>query len=123
MKISLCIITLNEEVNLPRCLTSVALVVDEIIVVDSGSADGTEGVAREFGARWVHQDWLGFVKQKNFALSLASHDWVLSLDADEALSPDLFSSSVSGTSSVGSVSLGTTSQDRTPIPSGKSSRN
>ncbi len=91
MKISLCIITKNEEANLRRCLTSAALVVDEIIVVDSGSADGTEGVAREFGARWVHQDWLGFVKQKNHALSLASHDWVLSLDADEALSADLFS--------------------------------
>jgi glycosyltransferase involved in cell wall biosynthesis len=91
MKISLCIISLNEEANLRRCLTSVALVVDEIIVVDSGSTDGTEGVAREFGARWVHQDWLGFVKQKNHVLSLASHDWILSLDADEALSADLFS--------------------------------
>ena len=91
MKISLCIITLNEEANLRRCLTSVALVVDEIIVVDSGSTDGPGGVAREFGARWVHQDWLGVVAQKNHALSLASHDWVLSLDADEALSVDLFS--------------------------------
>ena len=91
MKISLCIITLNEEANLRRCLTSVALVADEIVVVDSGSVDGTESVAREFGARWVHQDWLGFVAQKNFALSLASHDWILSLDADEALSADLFS--------------------------------
>ena len=91
MKISLCIITKNEEANLRRCLTSVALVVDEIIVVDSGSTDGTEAVAREFGARWVHQDWLGFVAQKNFVLSLASHDWILSLDADEALSADLFS--------------------------------
>lgn len=91
MKISLCIITLNEEANLRRCLTNAALVVDEIIVVDSGSTDGTEGVAREFGARWVHQDWLGFLHQKNTALRLARHDWVLSLDADEALSPDLFS--------------------------------
>ena len=91
MKISLCIITKNEESNLRRCLTSVALVVDEIIVVDSGSTDGTEEVAREFGAQWVHQDWLGFVAQKNHALSLANHDWVLSLDADEALSGDLFS--------------------------------
>jgi glycosyltransferase involved in cell wall biosynthesis len=90
MKISLCIITLNEEANLRRCLASVALVVDEIVVVDSGSVDGTESVAREFGARWVHQDWLGYVKQKNHALSLASHDWILSLDADEALSADLF---------------------------------
>ena len=91
MKISLCIITKNEESNLRRCLTSVALVVDEIIVVDSGSTDGTEEVAREFGAQWVHQDWLGFVAQKNPALSLANHDWVRCLDADEALSEDLFS--------------------------------
>jgi glycosyltransferase involved in cell wall biosynthesis len=91
MKISLCIITLNEEVNLRRCLTNAALLADEIIVVDSGSTDGTEQVAREFGAQWVHQDWLGFVAQKNHVLSLANHDWILSLDADEALSADLFS--------------------------------
>ncbi len=91
MKISLCIITKDEEANLRRCLRSAALVVDEIVVVDSGSTDGTEEVAKEFGACWVHQDWLGFVAQKNFALSLASHEWVLSLDADEALSADLFS--------------------------------
>lgn len=89
MKLSLCIITLNEEANLPRCLASCAGVVDEIVVVDSGSTDGTEALARQHGARWVPQDWLGYVGQKNLALSLARHEWVLSLDADEALSPQL----------------------------------
>lgn len=89
MKISLCIITLNEEASLPRCLESSASLADEILVVDSGSTDGTEAVARKFGARWVHQDWLGYVGQKNLALSLAREEWVLSLDADEALSAEL----------------------------------
>lgn len=89
MKISLCIITLNEEANLPRCLASAAALAEEILVVDSGSTDGTEAIARQYGARWVPQDWLGYVGQKNFALSLAQQEWVLSLDADEALSPAL----------------------------------
>jgi len=92
MKISACIITLNEERDLPRCLTSIVPVVDEIVVVDSGSADGTSNVARQFGARVVHQDWLGYVGQKNFALSQAVHPWVLSIDADEELSPELAAS-------------------------------
>tara|TARA_R110000850_G_scaffold169388_3_gene294639 strand:+ start:392 stop:1075 length:684 start_codon:yes stop_codon:yes gene_type:complete len=60
---------------------------DEILVLDSGSSDGTEAIAREYGARWETQEWLGFVGQKNRALELATHEWVLSLDADEALSP------------------------------------
>lgn len=89
MKISACLITLNEEANLRRCLQSCAGLVDEIIVVDSGSTDGTERIAREFGARWVHQDWLGFVGQKNRALELAAHEWIFSIDADEELSPEL----------------------------------
>jgi len=89
MKISLCLITLNEEQNLPRCLKSCADLADEIVVLDSGSSDGTEKIARQFGARWQHQDWLGFVGQKNKALSLARHPWVFSLDADEELSSEL----------------------------------
>jgi glycosyltransferase involved in cell wall biosynthesis len=89
MKISLCIITQNEEANLRRCLESCAGIVDEVVVVDSGSSDGTEEIAAAFGARFVSQPWLGFVGQKNRALELASHDWVLSLDADEALSAEL----------------------------------
>lgn len=89
MKISLCVITLNEATNLPRCLRSCAGLADEIVVLDSGSTDATERLAREFGARWHHQDWLGYVGQKNKLLSLAGGDWVLSLDADEELSPEL----------------------------------
>ena len=89
MKISFCLITLNEEENLPRCLRSCADLADEVVIVDSGSTDGTARIAREFGARFIHQDWLGYVGQKNKALSLAGNEWVCSLDADEELSPAL----------------------------------
>ena len=89
IKVSFCVITLNEERNLRRCLRSCADLADEIVVVDSGSTDGTEAIAREFGARWHQRAWLGYVGQKNLALSLASHEWVFSLDADEELSPAL----------------------------------
>jgi len=89
MKISACLITLNEERNLPRCLSSVAPLVDEILVVDSGSGDATRAIAEKFGARVVLQDWLGYVGQKNFALDHALHSWVLSIDADEEISPEL----------------------------------
>ncbi len=89
MKISFCLITLNEAENLPRALRSCADLADEIVIVDSGSTDGTARIARESGVRFVHQDWLGYVGQKNQALALAQHDWVFSLDADEELSPAL----------------------------------
>ena len=89
MKISFCLITLNEEENLMRCLRSCADLADELVIVDSGSTDGTARIASEFGARFVHQDWLGYVEQKNKVLSLAQNEWVFSLDADEELSPAL----------------------------------
>jgi glycosyltransferase involved in cell wall biosynthesis len=89
MKISACIITLNEERNLSRCLKSIAPVADEILVVDSGSADLTREIARQSGARVISQEWLGYVGQKNFALDQSAHPWVLSIDADEELSPEL----------------------------------
>jgi glycosyltransferase involved in cell wall biosynthesis len=89
MKISFCLITLNEEENLPRCLRSCADLADEIVIVDSGSKDGTAKIAAEFSARFVHHDWLGYVGQKNKVLSLAQNEWVFSLDADEELSPAL----------------------------------
>jgi putative peptidoglycan lipid II flippase len=89
MKISACIITLNEERNLSRCLKSLASLVDEIVVVDSGSTDETRTMARQFGARVVPHAWAGYVAQKNFALDQASHPWVLSIDADEEISPEL----------------------------------
>lgn len=89
MKISFCIITLNEEENLGRCLQSCHDLADEILVVDSGSVDGTEAIARGYGTRWKHQEWLGYVGQKNLAISSAGNPWVFSLDADEELSPML----------------------------------
>ena len=89
MKISACLITLNEERNLPRCLAGVAPLVDDLLIVDSGSSDGTIDIAVKYGARVVRQDWLGYVRQKNFALANARHDWVLSIDADEEISPEL----------------------------------
>ena len=89
MKISFCLITLNEEENLPRCLKSCAGLADEIVVLDSGSTDATERVARSFDAHFEHQDWLGYVGQKNKTISLASHEWIFSLDADEELSSEL----------------------------------
>jgi glycosyltransferase involved in cell wall biosynthesis len=89
VKISACLIVCNEEKNLARCLASVAPVVDEIVVVDSGSTDRTPDIARSFNARIVSQPWLGYVGQKNFALGQATHDWALSVDADEELSAEL----------------------------------
>lgn len=89
LPISVPIVTLNEESNLPRCLASLQGLAAEIVVVDSGSTDGTQTVAQRFGARWMHQDWLGFRDQKNFALQQCTQPWVLALDADEELSATL----------------------------------
>jgi glycosyltransferase involved in cell wall biosynthesis len=89
LPLSLSIISLNEEVNLRRCLESTRGLAQEIVVVDSGSKDGTRQVAEEHGARFVHQDWLGHRDQKNVALRLCTQPWVLALDCDEALSQEL----------------------------------
>jgi glycosyltransferase involved in cell wall biosynthesis len=87
--LSACLITSNEERNLPRALSSVQGVADEIVVVDCGSTDRTTEIAREHGARVVIHAWTNFAEQKNIAAAAASHDWILSLDADEELSPEL----------------------------------
>lgn len=89
LPVSVPIVTLNEEKNLPRCLASVAGLAAEIIVMDSGSADATREIAAAAGARVVHQDWLGYRDQKNAALAHCTQPWVLALDADEELSPAL----------------------------------
>ncbi len=88
-KLSAVIITQNEERNIGRCIDSLTGVADEIVVVDSGSCDQTEQICKEKGAIFQHHDWAGFSGQKNYAETLASGDWVLSIDADEALSPAL----------------------------------
>jgi glycosyltransferase involved in cell wall biosynthesis len=86
--LSVAIITHNEEQNLPRTLASVAWA-DEIIIVDSGSTDATLDIARSFNARIIERPWPGFTAQKNFAIAECTGDWVLSLDADEELTPEL----------------------------------
>lgn len=88
-KISAAIITFNEEKNLRRCLESLKEVADEIVVIDSFSTDKTEEIALEFGARFIKNPFKGHIEQKNFAISQASYSYVLSLDADEALSEEL----------------------------------
>jgi glycosyltransferase involved in cell wall biosynthesis len=85
---SAVIITLNAASQLEACLQSVGFA-DEIVVVDSGSSDATVEIALKFGARVIPQDWLGFGRQKQFAVNQAGHDWVLCLDADERVSDQL----------------------------------
>jgi glycosyltransferase involved in cell wall biosynthesis len=86
--LSIAIITLNAASQLEACLRSVRFA-DDIVVVDSGSVDGTQALAERYGARVVAQEWLGFGRQKQFAVDAARHDWVLCLDADERVSPAL----------------------------------
>ncbi len=83
-KLTVTVITFNEADNIARCLESVPFA-DEIVVVDSGSTDGTVDIARRFTERVVHHDWPGHVAQKQYAVDLATHDWILSLDADEVV--------------------------------------
>ncbi len=84
--ISVFIICKNEERIIEACLKQASKLAAEIIVVDSGSTDRTLEIVAKYTDRVHHQDWLGYGAQKNYALSLCSHDWVLSLDADEVLS-------------------------------------
>lgn len=87
--LSIVIITYNEEKNIQRCLESVRTFADEIVVVDSLSTDKTKKICLDYGARFIEQPFLGYIEQKNFALDQASYDYVLSLDADEAISETL----------------------------------
>lgn len=89
--LSVVLITKDAAAQLRPCLESVAFA-DEIVVVDSGSSDGTQELAAGCGARVIHQDWLGFGPQKQFAVEQAAHDWVLCLDADERVSKQLAAS-------------------------------
>ncbi len=87
-KISAVIVAYNEEKKIGRCLETLTWA-DETVVIDAGSTDNTVAICEEFGAKVYHNPWPGYVAQKNFALTKASHDWVISLDADEYLSSEL----------------------------------
>ncbi|MEZ4798918.1 MAG: glycosyltransferase family 2 protein [Flavobacteriales bacterium] len=88
-KISAAIITFNEERNIERCLLSLQGVVDEIVVVDSFSKDKTESICAKYNIRFIPHTFEGHIQQKNYAIDQTSNDWILSLDADEALDDTL----------------------------------
>ena len=89
VKISAVIITYNEEHNIGRCLDSLLAVVDEIVVVDSYSSDRTEEICRSYNAVFIQHKFTGHIEQKNWAILQANSPYILSLDADEALSTEL----------------------------------
>lgn len=89
IKLSGVLITFNEEENIERCINSLEKVCDEILVVDSYSTDRTKEICLKHGVRFIQNPWNGFLDQKNFAQSKAKFDYVIQLDADEELSPEL----------------------------------
>lgn len=89
IKLSAVIITFNEERNIVRCIDSLQEIVDEIVVVDSFSTDKTIELCQSKGVRVIQNKFEGHIQQKNFALQQAENDWVISLDADEALTEEL----------------------------------
>lgn len=89
MRISVAMITFNEEKVLRNTLNSIKGLVDEIVIVDSGSTDGTEKIAREFGARFFVETWKGYGPQRNSAIEKCQSEWILNIDADEEVSEKL----------------------------------
>jgi glycosyltransferase involved in cell wall biosynthesis len=89
-KLTVTVITLNEAANIDAALASVAWA-DEIVVIDSGSTDATAAIARRYTSRVEVRDWPGYGAQKNYAAEAAAHEWILSIDADERVSPELAS--------------------------------
>ena len=94
--ISAVIITLNEEKNIGDCIDALKEVADEIIVVDSWSKDNTPEICAQKGVRFYQTDWKGYAETKNYANSLAVFPLILSIDADEVLSPELKASILTG---------------------------
>lgn len=89
MKLSVAMITFNEEKNLERTLNSIKDLADEIIIIDSGSTDKTKEIAEKFGAKFYLEPWKGYGKQRNSAIEKCSSEWVLNIDADEEISQEL----------------------------------
>src|SRR5688572_2895484 len=89
LPLSVFIIARNEADRLGETLRAVRGLTDDLVVVDSGSTDGTQVLAESLGARVVHHDWAGYGPQKRFAETLCRHEWLLNLDADEVVPPDL----------------------------------
>src|SRR5690606_33257698 len=87
--LSCCIIAENEGDRIARCIEAVRGIVDEVVVVDSGSKDDTVAKAEALGARVIYNAWVGYGPQKRFAEDCAQNDWILNLDADEIVTPEL----------------------------------
>ena len=87
--LSIAIVAKNEEANLRRILPTIASIADEIVLIDSGSTDGTVALATSFGAKVFYEDWCGYGPQVNHALRACTSEWVFSLDADEGFTPEL----------------------------------
>lgn len=92
IQLSVVIITYNEEKNIARCLDSIKGIADDIVIVDSNSTDGTEEICKNYGAKFIQHSFEGYVKQKNYAVTAAKFNHILSLDADEVLSERLITS-------------------------------
>jgi glycosyltransferase involved in cell wall biosynthesis len=88
-QLSVVIITFNEEKNIGRCLGSLDGIADDIVILDSFSSDATETICRQHKVNFIQRNWEGYSASKNFANSQAKYNWILSLDADEALSDEL----------------------------------
>lgn len=104
-KLSVVIITYNEEQNIGHCLNSVVDVADDIVIIDAFSTDQTEKICKEFQVRFIQEKWMGYSTAKNFGNTQARFDWILSLDADEALSPELAQSILHEKHSIDSPSI------------------
>lgn len=89
MRLSVAMITYNEEKNLGRTLESVKEFADEIVIVDSGSTDKTEEIAKKYGAKFYVESWKGYGPQRNSSIDKATGEWILNIDADEEISPNL----------------------------------
>lgn len=87
--LAVVIITKNEERNIDRCLQSIQSIADEIIILDAFSTDQTEAICKQYSVQFIQREWEGYSASKNFANNLSSSDYILSLDADEALSDEL----------------------------------